>query len=72
MSTGSTILPDSSNRSHLAIWSGSSRESPTPWPCAARKVKHIPPPTTSESTCGSSDSITCSLSDTFDPPRTTA
>ena len=72
MSTGSTILPDSSSRRQLAIWSSSSSESPTPRPWAARKVKHIPPPTSSESTCGSSDSITCSLSDTFDPPSTTA
>ena len=65
-------MPDSSNRRQLPIWSASSSESPTPWPWAARKVKHIPPPTSSESTCGSSDSITCSLSDTFDPPSTTA
>ena len=71
-STGSTILPDSSSRRQLTIWSASSSESPTPSPCAARKVKHIPPPTSSESTCGSSDSMTSSLSDTFDPPSTTA
>ena len=40
-----------------------------PW--AARKVKHIPPPTSSESTFGSSASMTASLSDTFEPPSTT-
>ena len=45
-----------------SIWSSSSSESPTSWPCAARNVKHMPPPTSSRSTLGSSASITASLS----------
>ena len=45
--------------------------SPTSWPCALRKVKHMPPPMSSLSTLGSSASITASLSETFEPPSTT-
>ena len=70
-SVGSTILPDSRRPRQASIWSLSSSESPTPRPRAARKVKHIPPPTSSESTFGSSASITASLSDTLEPPSTT-
>src|SRR6478735_12524597 len=73
-SVGSTILsPFSASRFlHTSIWSSCSREAPTPCPWAARKVKAIPPPISSESTLGSSEVITPSLSDTFDPPRITA
>ena len=39
-------------------------------PCAARNVKHIAPPMTSESTTPSSASTTPSLSEIFDPPST--
>ena len=70
-SVGRTILPDSSSERQVPIWSDSSRDLPTPRPCAARKVKHMPPPTSSASTFGSSASITASLSETFDPPSTT-
>ena len=45
--------------------------SPTSWPWALRKVKHIPPPTSSRSTFGSSAEITASLSETLPPPSTT-
>jgi hypothetical protein len=38
----------------------------------ARKVKHMPPPTSSVSTLGSSASMTFSLSLTLLPPSTTA
>ena len=48
----------------------SSSEAPTSWPWAARKVKHMPPPTSRVSTLSSSASITPSLSDTLAPPRT--
>ena len=45
----------------------------TPTGCtgAAKNVKHMPPPTSSRSTLGSRFSITASLSETFEPPRTT-
>ena len=46
--------------------------SPTSWPCALRKVKHMPPPTSRLSTLGSSASMTASLSLTLEPPSTTA
>ena len=71
-SDGRTILPDSRSLRQVSIWSRSSSESPTPCPWAARNVKHIPPPTSSASTFGSSASITASLSETFEPPSTTA
>jgi hypothetical protein len=65
-------LPASaSSRRQVSTWSASSSDVPTPWPCAARKVKHMPPPTSSRSTLGSSASMTASLSLTFDPPSTT-
>ena len=50
----------------------SSSEPPTSCPCARKKVKHIPPPTRSVSTSGSSASITAILSLTLLPPRITA
>ena len=40
------------------------------WPWAARKVKHMPPPTSRVSTRFSNASITPSLSDTLAPPST--
>ncbi len=43
----------SSNERQVSTWSASNSESPMPWPWAARKVKHIPPPMTSESTASS-------------------
>ena len=70
-STGSTTFPEPRNSRQAPICACSSSESPTRWPCAARNVKHIPPPTSSVSTFGSSASITASLSETFDPPSTT-
>ena len=51
--------------------SSSSSDLPTSWPWALRKVKHMPPPTSSLSTFGSSAWITASLSETFEPPSTT-
>ena len=36
-----------------SIWSSSSSESPTSWPCAARKVNAMPPPIKSRSTLAS-------------------
>ncbi len=71
-STGSTTLPVARNFRQVSSWSSSSRLEPTSWPCALRKVKHMPPPTSSVSTLGSSASITDSLSLTFEPPSTTA
>ena len=73
-SVGSTILsPFSASRFlQTSIWSSCSSEAPTPRPLAARKVKAIPPPISSESTLGSSEVITPSLSDTLEPPRMTA
>ena len=50
--------------------SSSHSEAPTEWPLAAKKVKHMPPPTINESTDSSSASITASLSLTFEPPMT--
>ena len=50
----------------------SSSELPTETPCEARKVKHMPPPMTRLSAFVASDSMTASLSDTFEPPSTTA
>src|SRR5215475_4932584 len=73
MSAGSTILSPLSASScrHVSTWSSSSSESPTSSPWAFRKVKHIPPPTSSLSTLGSSELITASLSLTLLPPSTT-
>ena len=70
-SEGSRIFPDSSRPRQVAIRSASSSEPPTGWPWAARNVKHIPPPTSRASTFGSRASMTASLSETFEPPRTT-
>ena len=50
----------------------SSSDLPTEKPCAARKVKHIPPPMTMLSAFVARFSMTASLSDTFEPPSTTA
>ena len=47
-----------------------SSESPIECPCAARKVKHMPPPMTSASATSSRASMTPSLSLTLAPPRT--
>jgi hypothetical protein len=73
MSTGSPIRSPSrsSSRRQVSTWSASSSESPTSSPRAARNVKHIPPPTSSRSTFGSSAEITPSLSETLLPPSTT-
>ena len=68
---GQDHLAGGEERSAASIWSASSSELPTPRPCAARNVKHMPPPTSRRSTVGSRLSITASLSDTFDPPSTT-
>ena len=56
MSVGSTIRPsaDASSLRQVSTISASSSESPTSRPCAARKVKHMPPPMSSMSTLGSS------------------
>ena len=72
-STGSTILSpaSASSRRQVSTWSVSNSEPPTPRPCAARNVKHMPPPIRRRSTFGSSASMTASLSLTFEPPRTT-
>ena len=70
-STGSSTFPVSRNARQASSWSRSSRLDPTSRPWAARKVKHMPPPTSSVSTVGSSASITFSLSLTLDPPSTT-
>ena len=53
-----------------STWSGSNSESPIPWPLAARKVKHMPPPTTRLSTRPRRLSSTSSLSETLLPPST--
>ena len=42
--------PRRGTRGTASTWSASSSESPTSWPCAARNVKHIPPPTSRRST----------------------
>src|SRR4051794_19121411 len=72
-STGSTIRSpaSSSSRRQVSTWSASSSDLPTSWPWALRKVKHMPPPTSSVSTLGSNASITASLSLTLEPPSTT-
>jgi hypothetical protein len=72
-STGSTIRPRASeSRSRqVATMSSSSSDFPTSWPWALRNVKHMPPPTSSLSTFGSSDWMTASLSETLAPPSTT-
>src|SRR5690606_38136743 len=72
-SCGRTSLSpaSASSRLQVSIMSSSSSEPPTAWPWAARNVKHMPPPTSSLSTLGSSASITASLSETFEPPSTT-
>ena len=62
----------SSRLRQVSIMCSSSSDLPTEYPCAARKVKHIPPPITMLSALVASDSMTPSLSDTFDPPSTTA
>ena len=54
----------------LSMRPASSSESPTAWPWAARKVKAMPPPTTSRSTVSSSARSTPSLSATLAPPTT--
>src|SRR5262249_35051134 len=74
MSIGSrsTSTYVSSSRRQVSIISSSSSDFPTEKPSAARKVKHIPPPITMLSALVASDSMTPSLSDTFDPPSTTA
>ena len=56
----------------MSSWSASSRLVPTSCPWAARKVKTMPPPMSRRSALPSRLSMTPSLSDTFDPPRTTA
>ena len=56
----------------VSSWSASSRLLPTSWPWAARKVKTMPPPMSSRSAVGSRLSMTPSLSETFEPPSTTA
>jgi hypothetical protein len=72
-STGSTMRSPASvsSRRQVSTWSASSSDFPTPCPCAARNVKHMPPPTSSRSTFGSNASMTASLSLTLEPPRTT-
>ncbi len=71
MSTGSRMsLPDRSKAAHSSMRSVSTSDPPTPWPAAARKVKAIPPPTTSVSMWSSSAFITSSLSATLAPPTT--
>jgi hypothetical protein len=57
-------------RLHVSTWSGSNSESPIGLPCAAKNVKHIAPPITSESTTSSSASTTPSLSEILAPPST--
>ena len=76
-STGSTIstpallgLRRGSPRT-VSSWSASSRLLPTSWPWALRKVKTMPPPTSSRSAVPSRLSMTPSLSDTLEPPSTT-
>jgi hypothetical protein len=71
MSDGSTSLSPCSSSSALQVstMSSSNRLSPMPEPPAARNVKHIPPPMSSESATCSSASMTCSLSLTLEPPR---
>src|SRR5699024_10389888 len=73
-SPGSTSLSPASrsNRLQVSSISDSSNEPPTSLPRAARNVKHIPPPTSNRSTFGNNASITASLSETFEPPSTTA
>ena len=75
MSSGRWIvLPlapaSASRRLQVSTWSGSKSESPIGLPCAAKNVKHIAPPITSESTTSSSASTTPSLSEIFAPPST--
>ena len=53
-------------------WSSSTRDFPTEIPLAFRKVKTIPPPSTSLSTLFNMASITEILEDTFDPPTIAA
>src|SRR5690606_14511625 len=62
--------PSSRSRTE-STWSSSTRLARTSYPRAASSVKHMPPPTSIESTLGSRFSITPSLSDTLAPPRTT-
>ena len=73
MSTGSTIRPSAgdSSAAQVSTWSSSSSDLPTSWPWALRKVKHMPPPTSSLSTLPSRLSMTPSLSETLEPPSTT-
>src|SRR5215207_2461305 len=70
-SSATSVATTMSTGRPIRSWSASSSESPTSKPRAARKVKHIPPPTSSRSTFGSSAEITPSLSETLLPPSTT-
>src|SRR5205807_1966815 len=73
MSVGTMMRrPESSSSRQASTWPGSSSESPTGWPRAARKVKHIPPPTSRTSTRSSRERITPILSLALAPPSTAA
>ncbi len=56
----------------MSIRSSCNSEEPTEYPCAARNVNAMPPPMTRVSTFGASASMTPILSETLDPPSTTA
>ena len=62
--------PPSSSALQVATMSSSQSDAPTWWPCALRKVKHMPPPMSTSSATPRSASITLSLSLTFEPPST--
>ena len=72
MSVGSTMRSPASSRSsaQLSMRPASSNDAPTWWPWAARNVKAMPPPTTSESTRSSRARSTPSFSPTLAPPTT--
>ena len=74
MSTGRWMTSPwvSSSSRQVSIISSCSSEVPTERPCAARNVKHMPPPMITLSALPARFSMTASLSDTLDPPRTTA
>ena len=59
-----------SNCRHASMRSMSTRDEPTSWPMAARKVKAMPPPTARTSTRAARAFSTPSLSATLAPPTT--
>ena len=69
-SAGGCRVPSRAGRGSPQCGRDRTGSCPTRWPCAARKVKAMPPPTISVSTLGASALSTSILSATLAPPTT--